>query len=83
MPAKNVTENVEPQQIVATLFEKYKHEVPQLGQVISINHDSLELEWLTGCYPGTQERGDITICVIKFIDVKLMEDIQEQLLAEK
>ena len=41
---------------------KYKHEV---GQVISTNHEPLEMEWLTRYYSGTQEReGDIMVCVI-------------------
>ena len=57
---------------------KHKNEV---GQVISTNHEPLELEWLTGCYSGTQEReGDIMVCVI---NVMLYEKIGREMIPWK
>ena len=37
-------------QMVATHLEEYSNEWPQVGEVTSIDGDSVELRWFTGTY---------------------------------
>jgi hypothetical protein len=45
-------DDVLPGMIVATFMEEYADEIPQLGRVLKTTKDSIELEWLAGCYSG-------------------------------
>ena len=38
--------------IVAVFVDQYSDEVPQLGRVIHVANDGIELEWMSGCYSG-------------------------------
>lgn len=46
------TTAVQTNAIVAVFVPEYADELPQLGRVISVASDFIELEWLTGCYSG-------------------------------
>ena len=52
-PAAGSTPDVlKPGVIVATFVEAYAEEVPQLGRVLGVTAQSIELEWLAGGYSG-------------------------------
>lgn len=44
--------SLEPNQIIAVYVADYHDELPQLGRVLEVTSDEVELEWLTGCYSG-------------------------------
>jgi hypothetical protein len=75
-PDNCTADDVEPGTVVAIFLEQYD-EVPQLGRVVQITVEGVEVEWLAGSYSGT------LVCKYKasitpYINIRFLEDLQEE-----